>query len=106
MKLVPADPGMARLLGLTVAVLIIGTLTGQILKRTVRTERAQAAVANIIVRVATYWVLFALVGLALLLGEGAVIGLFALFSFLALREFVTLTPTNRADHRSLFWSFF
>jgi phosphatidate cytidylyltransferase len=27
-------------------------------------------------------------------------------SFLALREYVTLLPTRRADHRTLFWTFF
>jgi phosphatidate cytidylyltransferase len=27
-------------------------------------------------------------------------------SFLALREFITLTPTRRGDHRALFWIFF
>jgi len=32
--------------------------------------------------------------------------LFALTSFIALREFITLTPTHRADHRTLFWAFF
>jgi phosphatidate cytidylyltransferase len=32
--------------------------------------------------------------------------LFALLSFVALREFMTLTPTRRADHPALFISFF
>ncbi len=32
--------------------------------------------------------------------------IFALISFLALREFLTATPTRRADHSSLFASFF
>lgn len=32
--------------------------------------------------------------------------LFALLSFLALREFITLAPTRRADHRSLIVAFF
>jgi phosphatidate cytidylyltransferase len=32
--------------------------------------------------------------------------LFAVFSFLALREFITLAPTRRADHRSLLVAFF
>jgi phosphatidate cytidylyltransferase len=32
--------------------------------------------------------------------------LFAVTSFLALREFVTLAPTRPADHRALLWSFF
>ena len=32
--------------------------------------------------------------------------LFGLISFWALREFITLTPTRLADHRTLFWVFF
>lgn len=32
--------------------------------------------------------------------------LFALFSFFALREFITLAPTRRSDHRSLILAFF
>ncbi|MFY7857760.1 MAG: phosphatidate cytidylyltransferase [Rubrivivax sp.] len=32
--------------------------------------------------------------------------LFAVFSFLALREFITLAPTRRSDHRSLIAAFF
>jgi phosphatidate cytidylyltransferase len=32
--------------------------------------------------------------------------LFGLVSFLALREFLTLTPTRSSDHRALFWTFF
>jgi phosphatidate cytidylyltransferase len=36
---------------------------------------------------------------------GATIG-FAIFSFLALREYITLAPTRRGDHRSLLLAFF
>ena len=32
--------------------------------------------------------------------------MFGLTSFLALREFITITPTKRHDHRALFWAFF
>jgi phosphatidate cytidylyltransferase len=38
-------------------------------------------------------------------GIGSLV-LFGLTSFLALREYITLTPTERADHRVLFWAFF
>jgi phosphatidate cytidylyltransferase len=31
--------------------------------------------------------------------------LFGLVSFWALREFITMTPTRRGDHRTLFWTF-
>jgi len=39
-------------------------------------------------------------------GETAAIVLFALIAFLALREFITLSPTRRGDHRSLVLAFF
>ncbi len=97
---------MAWLFGLNIAFLAAGTLVGQILKRTVRADGARAVVANMNLRIVTWWALCAMVGLAFALGDAVVIVLFALFSFLALREFITLTPTNRGDHRSLFWSFF
>jgi hypothetical protein len=32
--------------------------------------------------------------------------LFALISFLALREMLTITPTRRGDHHTMFWAFF
>jgi phosphatidate cytidylyltransferase len=38
-------------------------------------------------------------------GIGSVVLFFAL-SFLAMREFMTLTPTLRSDHAALFWAFF
>ena len=39
-------------------------------------------------------------------GETICLILFALLSLLALREYITIVPTRRADHRALFWSFF
>jgi phosphatidate cytidylyltransferase len=48
----------------------------------------------------------AVFGGALAIGRLAPVIMFALTSFLALREFITLTPTRRGDHRSLFWAFF
>jgi phosphatidate cytidylyltransferase len=38
-------------------------------------------------------------------GIGSIV-LFAFMSLLALREFVTLAPTRREDHRTLLWTFF
>lgn len=45
-------------------------------------------------------------GIALATGGIGSIILFCLTSFWALREFITLTPTRRGDHRALFWVFF
>ncbi len=41
-----------------------------------------------------------------LLGPAVTVALFGGLSFWALREFITLTPTRIADHRTLFWVFF
>ncbi|MDO7714802.1 MAG: phosphatidate cytidylyltransferase [Pirellulales bacterium] len=40
------------------------------------------------------------------LGSTATVTLFGFVSFWALREFITLTPTRKGDHRALFWVFF
>jgi len=48
----------------------------------------------------------AIFALSLLVGRAGSLVLFCLLSFLALREYMTLVPTRRGDHRTLFWSFF
>ena len=48
----------------------------------------------------------AIFALTLLVGRIGSLVLFGLLSFLAPREYITLLPTRRGDHRTLFWSFF
>jgi len=43
---------------------------------------------------------------ALSLNKIVTVTLFGLVSFWALREFITMTPTRRGDHRTLFWVLF
>lgn len=57
-------------------------------------------------RLRAWWLLFAALAGAFLLGKAATIVLFGLLSFWALREFITVTPTRLSDHRALFWVFF
>ncbi|HEX4199088.1 MAG TPA: phosphatidate cytidylyltransferase [Caulobacteraceae bacterium] len=52
---------------------------------------------NLRQRMLSWWVMAALVGAALLLGWPATLGLFALISFMALREFLSLAPLRRED---------
>jgi phosphatidate cytidylyltransferase len=52
------------------------------------------------------WVGAVVFWLAWITGPAGATFLFAVFSFLALREFVTLMQTRRADHRSLLLAFF
>jgi phosphatidate cytidylyltransferase len=61
---------------------------------------------NLSARIKAWWVMIVLLGVAFLAGRRAVIVLFAFLSFAALREFITLTPTHRADRMALFMSFF
>jgi phosphatidate cytidylyltransferase len=61
---------------------------------------------NLSARVKAWWIMIVLLSGAFFAGRRAVIVLFALVSFAALREFITLTPTHRADHIAIFMSFF
>ncbi len=100
------DPVVARvLIGLAVA-LAIATLIGRRLRGRAATAARCAAIENLNARVAAWWVMCAVVLASLLAGPIGSVALFALLSFLALREFVTLAPTHRADHRTLLLAFF
>ncbi len=61
---------------------------------------------NLSARIKAWWVMIGLLGGAFLAGRTSVIVLFALVSFFALREFLTLTRTRRGDHAAIFISFF
>lgn len=54
----------------------------------------------------TTWSMVVIFWIGWALGEGMATLLFALISFFALREFITLSPTRRGDHRSLILAFF
>ena len=100
------DRELLWLMAAVVGVLVVSTAIGQVLRRRGRTDAARETVANLNARVAAWWVMAATFGVASLIGGIASIVLFAFLSFLALREFITLSPTGRADHRALAWSFF
>ena len=54
----------------------------------------------------TSWFMVVVFWVAWAAGDTVATVLFALIAFLALREFITLSPTRRADHRSLVLAFF
>jgi phosphatidate cytidylyltransferase len=63
-------------------------------------------VQNLNARIRAWWIMVAVFALAMATGGIGSVVLFGLTSFLALREFITLTPTRYGDHRALFWAFF
>ena len=94
------------LIGGVAALLIIATIIGRILKARTKSESAEKVVANLNARINAWWAMVAVFAAALFVGPIGTTVLFALMSFLALREFITLTPSKRGDHRALFWAFF
>ena len=100
------DPQTLWLFGGMLALLTLASVIGAVLKMRVQGESARRVVDNLNARTRAWWVMCAVFGGALALGRTAPVIMFAFTSFLALREFITLTPTRRADHRSLFWAFF
>jgi phosphatidate cytidylyltransferase len=62
--------------------------------------------ANLQARTIAWWVMIAVFTGALAAGRLGATLLFAGVSFFALREFATLAPTRRGDHRALFLAFF
>jgi phosphatidate cytidylyltransferase len=106
------DPAVASdphgwIVGIVVlATLCIASAVGAVLAKTAKSDSARKTVANLNARTRAWWVMVIIFALALLAGRFGVIVLFAIISFLSLREVVTLTYTRRADHHALFWVFF
>lgn len=100
------DPQLLWLFGGVLAVLVVGTAAGAVLARTVTGEANRAVAANLTARTRSWWVMSAVFALTLLVGKAGALILFGFLSFLALREYVTLVPTRRGDHRALVWGFF
>ena len=100
------DHEFILLLGTVVGILIIASIIGAVLAARVRSEEARKTVQNLNARIRSWWVMASVFILATWLGHLFTTVLFAGLSFLAMREFITLTKTERADHEVLFWAFF
>jgi phosphatidate cytidylyltransferase len=93
------------LFGGIVALLAVASLIGRILGAR-SNNGSNDVVANLNARVRAWWVMVGVFAVAFVLGKNATLVLFALASFFALREFITLTPTRAGDYRPLVLSFF
>jgi phosphatidate cytidylyltransferase len=56
-------------------------------------------------RVRTWWIMTVVFAVAIGLGRSVSLAFFASISFLALKEFLSMIPTRRADRRVLFWAY-
>lgn len=99
------DQKLLILFGGVIALLIVASLVAAILKRR-QQGNVTPLVENLSKRINAWWGMVAIFALSLALGRSAIFAFYALLSFLALREFITLTPTPRGDHRTLAWIFY
>ena len=99
-------PEVASLLLIILIVLMVASFIGWVLARRTTSESGKATVKNLNERVKSWWVMTGVFVAALALGKVGSVLIFAFMSFLALREYITITPTRLADHRTLFAMFF
>ncbi len=95
------EPAVRWSLGGIFALLVVATVTVRIL----RAVRPQSDLAELTRRVNTWWVMAAVFTVAMVVGRVVSILFFAFVSFLALKEYLSLIPTRRADRRVLFWAY-
>ncbi|MDP9811063.1 phosphatidate cytidylyltransferase [Rhizobium tibeticum] len=86
--------------------LVVSSAIGYLLQRRLPAGKSNAAIENLNARIKAWWIMVILIGLAFLAGRIGVLLLFGFCSFAALREFITLTDTKRADHWALAAAFF
>ncbi|NIH24445.1 phosphatidate cytidylyltransferase [Providencia heimbachae] len=100
------DSELTLLLSGVFGILVVASVIGGILAYRYSGEKSNSTIDNLNARIRAWWVMCIICVLAVVLGNIGVVILFALISFFALREFITLTPTRRNDHEALFWRFF
>jgi len=99
-------PDLVAVLAGILGVLVVASTIGFVLQRKLSPDGSNAVVENLNDRIRAWWVMVVLMGLALIGGKTGVTLLFGFCSFAALREFITLTDTRRADHWALAAAFF
>jgi phosphatidate cytidylyltransferase len=88
-------------IGSVFAALAAATLIIQLLRR----ARPGQDFRELRDRIKSWWVMVIVFALALVLDRTISLVFFTFLSFLALKEYFTLLPTRRADHRALFWAY-
>jgi phosphatidate cytidylyltransferase len=83
------------------ALLVVGTLVAWQIAR----QHPQKDYSELKTRIRTWWWMIGLFAAALISGRAGAIAFFALVSFLAFREFMTLVPPRPGDDRVVLWAY-
>lgn len=81
--------------------LILASAIGYTLKWKVGFSTPHAVIDNLNARINAWWVMILIIFAAAFIGFYAVIALFFIISFMALREFLSLIYIRRGDHLAL-----
>jgi phosphatidate cytidylyltransferase len=100
------QPTFLIVIGSVIGLLAIFSIVGAIMARRAKSPEAVATIDNLNARVRAWWGMVALFGGAVVFGPTVTLIFFGILSFMAFREFITLTPTRFGDHRALFVCFF
>ncbi|PDO83970.1 phosphatidate cytidylyltransferase [Kosakonia pseudosacchari] len=100
--MINVDSDLCLLLSGLFGLLTVASVIGFLLSR----RYQNATIANLNARIRSWWLMCTVSVIAMLVGPIGSVVLFALMSFFALRECITLMPTRRGDHEALFWCFF
>ena len=100
------SPHLLWLLAGVGTILVLASIVGEVLRARLSSAGENPVIENLNARINAWWVMVICLALAFIAGKPGVVLLFALCSFAALREFLTLTTHNRADHWSLVACFF
>ncbi len=94
------------LLGVVLGILAVLYVVGRVMRKQPEGTVNPALIRRFNERIHMWWLMLAILASGMILGHIACMVLFFGVSFWALREFITMTPTRRGDHRTLFWVFF
>jgi phosphatidate cytidylyltransferase len=95
------DPAVGITLAAILALLVAATAAHAILVRT----RPQRDWTELGLRIRSWWAIVAIAGVALVLSPYAAIFFLACVSFVALKEYLSMVPTRRADRGVLFLAY-
>ncbi|NNE00283.1 MAG: phosphatidate cytidylyltransferase [Pirellulaceae bacterium] len=96
---------LSREVLLTLGGIVAALITSNVIVWGMGRSNPQRDLTEVSLRLKTWWMIVGLFSLVLLIHQTASIAFLAFVSFLALKEFLSLIPTRRADHRVLFWAY-
>ena len=95
------QPNVLYAIAAVFGILVVATVVVRVLMRV----RPDGDFTELWDRVRSWWGMVIVFALALVLSRRISLVFFAILSFMAFREYITIIPTRRADHRALFWAY-